>query len=73
MRKLSDKVDALIVVENQRLLNALDRKVKLKDAFNVADRVLYHGVKGISDVINVRGLSMWILLMLRPCSWGQVM
>jgi cell division protein FtsZ len=56
LRKLEDKVDALITVENQRLLSSLDRKVKLTDAFRVADRVLYHGVRGISDVINVPGL-----------------
>jgi len=56
LRRLQDKVDALIVVENQRLMTALDRKVKLTDAFRVADRVLYHGVRGISDVINVPGL-----------------
>ena len=56
LRKLEDKVDALIVVENQRLLSSLDRKIKLHDAFRVADRVLYHGVRGISDVINVPGL-----------------
>ncbi len=56
LRKLEDKVDALIVVENQRLLSALDRKVKLTDAFRVADRVLYHGVRGISDVINMPGV-----------------
>jgi len=55
LRRLEDKVDALIVVENQRLLSALDRKVRLQDAFRVADRVLYHGVRGISDVINVPG------------------
>ena len=56
LRKLEDEVDALIVVENQRLLSALDRKVKLTDAFRVADRVLYHGVRGISDVINMPGV-----------------
>ena len=56
LSKLESKVDALIVVENQRLLSALDRRVKLNDAFRVADRVLYHGVRGISDVINVPGL-----------------
>jgi cell division protein FtsZ len=56
LRKLEDKVDALIVVENQRLLSALDKKVKLTDAFRVADRVLYQGVRGISDVINMPGV-----------------
>ena len=56
LRKLEEKVDALIVVENQRLLASLDRKVKLSDAFSVADKVLYHGVAGISNVINVSGL-----------------
>ena len=56
LRKLEDKVDALIVVENERLLSALDKKAKLTDAFRIADRVLYHGVRGISDVINVPGL-----------------
>ena len=56
LRKLEDKVDALVIVENERLLSSLDKKVKLADAFRVADRVLYHGVRGISDVINVPGL-----------------
>src|SRR5690625_3715421 len=56
LRRLEDKVDALIVVENQRLMSALARKVRLTDAFRVADRVLYHGVRGISDVINVPGI-----------------
>ncbi len=56
LSKLEHKVDALIVVENQRLLTALDKKTKLGDAFRVADRILYHGVRGISDVINVPGM-----------------
>lgn len=56
LRKLEDKVDALIVVENERLMGAMEKKAKLTDAFRVADRVLYHGVRGISDVINVGGL-----------------
>ena len=56
LKKLEDKVDALIVVENQRLLSSQERKITLKDAFKVADRVLYHGVRGISDVINVPGM-----------------
>jgi cell division protein FtsZ len=56
LRKLEDKVDALIVVENERLLAALEKKARLTDAFRMADRVLYHGVRGISDVINVPGI-----------------
>jgi cell division protein FtsZ len=56
LRKLEERVDALIVVENQRLLAALGREIKLADAFRVADRVLYHGVRGINDVINVPGI-----------------
>lgn len=56
LAKLERHVDALIVVENERLLSALDRKTKLSDAFRVADRILYHGVRGISDVINVPGM-----------------
>ena len=71
LRKLEDKVDALIVVENQRLLSAMDRKVKLNDAFRVADRVLYHGVKGISDVINMSGLIHQLVFFHRNCVPGS--
>ena len=56
LRKLEDKVDALIVVENEKLITSLDKKARLTDAFRIADRVLYHGVRGISDVINVPGI-----------------
>ncbi len=56
LRKLEDKVDALIVVENEKLVSSLDKKARLTDAFLIADRVLYHGVKGISDVINGEGV-----------------
>jgi cell division protein FtsZ len=56
IRKLAERVDGMIIVNNDRLLGAVDRKVSVKDAFLIADRVLYYGVKGISDVINVDGL-----------------
>ena len=56
IRKLKDRVDAMVVVQNDRLLSAVDKKMTLKDAFLIADRVLYHGVKGITDVINLPGL-----------------
>ena len=56
IRKLSERVDGMIVVNNERLLGTVDRKLPIRDAFLIADRVLYFGVKGISDVINVDGL-----------------
>jgi cell division protein FtsZ len=56
IRKLRERVDAMVVVSNDRLLQALDKKIGMKDAFMVADRVLYHGVKGITDVISLPGM-----------------
>ncbi|WP_310583556.1 cell division protein FtsZ [Deinococcus sp.] len=56
IQKLSERVDGMIVVNNQKLLTAIEKKAPLREAFLIADRVLYYGVKGISDVINVEGL-----------------
>ena len=56
LRVLANKVDTLIVVENDRLLPALKGKVKLEEAFKLADEVLRQGVQGISDIITVPGL-----------------
>ena len=56
LRVLSNKVDTLIVVENDRLLPSLRGKVKLEEAFKLADEVLRQGVQGISDIITVPGL-----------------
>ena len=56
LRLLSNKVDTLIVVENDRLLPSLRGKVKLEEAFKLADEVLRQGVQGISDIITVPGL-----------------
>ena len=53
---LKDKVDTLIVIPNQRLLDVVDRKVTLLNAFKIVDSVLNQGVKGISDIITVPGL-----------------
>jgi len=52
---LKDKVDALIVIPNQRLLDVVDRKMTLIDAFRMADNVLGQGVQGISDLITMSG------------------
>jgi cell division protein FtsZ len=54
--KLRNEVDTLITVPNDRLLQTIDRKTPLLDAFKVADDVLRQGVQGISDLITVHGL-----------------
>lgn len=55
IENLKDKVDTLIVIPNQRLLDVVDRKMTLIDAFRLADNVLGQGVQGISDLITVPG------------------
>lgn len=56
IEQLKGKVDTLIVIPNQRLLDVVDRKMTLLEAFRVADSVLTQGVQGISDIITVPGL-----------------
>jgi len=56
IQKLSEQVDTLIIVPNDRLLQTIDRKTPLLEAFKVADDVLRQGVQGISDLITVHGL-----------------
>ena len=53
---LRDKVDTLIIIPNDRLLQTIDRQTPLLEAFKVADDVLRQGVQGISDLITVHGL-----------------
>lgn len=53
---LKEKVDTLIVIPNQRLLEVIDKKMTLLEAFKVADSVLGQGVQGISDLIVLPGL-----------------
>jgi cell division protein FtsZ len=54
--QLSQEVDTLIVVPNNRLLTVLDRNTSMVDAFRVADDVLRQGVQGISDLVTLPGL-----------------
>ena len=54
--QLREKVDTLIVIPNQRLLEVVDKKMSLLDAFKVVDSVLGQGVAGIADLITVPGL-----------------
>ncbi|MBR4908482.1 MAG: cell division protein FtsZ [Acidaminococcaceae bacterium] len=53
---LKDRVDTLITIPNDRLLQVIDRRTSMIDAFRIADDVLRQGVQGISDLISVPGL-----------------
>ena len=54
--ELSDKVDTLIVIENDRLLQVVEKRTPLSDAFKMADDILRQGVQGITDLITVPGI-----------------
>lgn len=54
--RLRDKVDTLITIPNDRLLQVAEKKTSILDAFRVADDVLRQGVQGITDLITVPGL-----------------
>jgi len=54
--KLREEVDTLIVIPNQRLMDVIDKKMTLIEAFKVADSVLGHAVGGIGDIITTPGL-----------------
>lgn len=56
IEKLKEQVDTLIVIPNQRLMDVIDRKMTLLEAFKVADSVLGQAVSGIADIITTPGL-----------------
>ncbi|MGD8744572.1 MAG: cell division protein FtsZ, partial [Candidatus Woesebacteria bacterium] len=56
IEKLREEVDTLIVIPNQRLMDVIDRKMTLLEAFKVADSVLGQAVGGIADIITTPGL-----------------
>ena len=56
IEEIKDKVDTLIVIPNQRILDVVDKKLSLLEAFKVADSVLTQGVQGISELITLPGL-----------------
>lgn len=56
IQELKDKVDTLITIPNDRLLQVIDKKTSLFDAFGVVDDVLRQGVQGISDLITLPGI-----------------
>jgi cell division protein FtsZ len=54
--ELREQVDTLIVIENDRLLQVVERRTSIVDAFRLADDVLRQGVQGITDLITIPGL-----------------
>ena len=56
IESLKSKVDTLVVIPNDKLLQIIDRKTSILEAFKMADDVLRQGVQGISDLIAVPGL-----------------
>jgi cell division protein FtsZ len=54
--KLREKLDALIVIPNDKLLQVVEKNTSLVESFKVADDVLRQGVQGIADLITVPGL-----------------
>jgi cell division protein FtsZ len=56
IQSLKEKVDTLITIPNDRLLQVIDKHTSIVEAFRIADDVLRQGVQGISDLIAVPGL-----------------
>ena len=56
IEELRDRVDTLIVIENDRLLQVVEKKTSIMDAFRMADDILRQGVQGITDLITVPGV-----------------
>jgi cell division protein FtsZ len=53
---LADRVDTLIVIENDRLLQVVEKRTSIVEAFRMADDILRQGVQGITDLITIPGL-----------------
>lgn len=56
VNEIRSRVDTLIIIPNQRLLEVVDHRASMQEAFVEADKVLMQGVQGISDIITVPGL-----------------
>jgi len=55
-REVKRHADTLIVIPNDRLLQIVDKRMSMNDAFRAADDVLRQGVQGISELITIPGL-----------------
>jgi len=56
IKELKSRVDTLIIIPNDRLLEVAEKQTSLMDAFKIADDVLRQGVQGISDLITITGI-----------------
>lgn len=56
IEKLKEKVDTLIIIPNDRLLELTDKRMSLTESFRMADDVLRQGIQGISELITIPGL-----------------
>jgi cell division protein FtsZ len=56
LTELTDKVDTIITIPNDKLLQVIDKKTSLLDAFRIVDEILQQGVQGIAELITVPGL-----------------
>lgn len=56
IKQLAEKVDAIVTIPNDKLLDIADKKVTINDSFKLADDVLRQGVQGIIEVITQRGI-----------------
>jgi cell division protein FtsZ len=56
VEELAQHVDTIVVIPNDRLLNLVERRTSIVDAFQMADDVLRQGVQGITDLITIPGL-----------------
>jgi len=56
IKEITPEVDTVITISNDKLLKIVDKKTTINDAFKLADNVLYHAVRSISDLITMPGL-----------------
>lgn len=56
LNELTQSVDTIVTIPNERLLQIIDKKTSLLDSFSIVDDVLRQGVEGIADLITVPGL-----------------
>ncbi|HEY9899667.1 MAG TPA: cell division protein FtsZ [Pantanalinema sp.] len=53
---LREKVDTLIIIPNDKILQVIEKRTSMQEAFHIADDVLRQGVQGISDILTIPGL-----------------